>query len=335
MAATPLRKCVACAKEAAKMAKCRECFVVLDARFYYCDKVCQGQMWPKHKVAHTIGELLRAISDAAGGDKLEQNLRKLDEFIKEKQPWKDESFWLEETDRMYIKQVHLEMLWNISTAASSQTEQVRRAAAAAMISLLALSDRCFNIGIHNDAVAFAQWHNDGMRYILNPRGTDSTKTEDSNPQQDTMRVWPIPKSYRGRFLRENWHGICQFDYNNGSRYSGQWRAGHRHGYGAFFFGNGGSYMGQWVNGVEHGRGTLTEADGDRYEGDFANGKRHGHGTLTRANGDCYEGQFQNGQVHGQGKLMLAADLGSYEGEFVDGRPDGVGDLTFTLSLDEI
>lgn len=90
-------------------------------------------------------------------------------------------------------------------------------------------------------------------------------------------------------------------WNDGSRYSGAFRAGR-----------------------PHGAGILIGATGERYEGEFEQGRRHGRGVLIERNGDRYEGEFKNGTQNGRGSWRFV-DGGSYDGEFAEGVPHGYGE----------
>ena len=62
------------------------------------------------------------------------------------------------------------------------------------------------------------------------------------------------------------------------------------GHGTFVWENGDKYSGQWKMGQFHGKGQLFYIDGDEYEGEWKDGMYHGHGTLSSPGGFRYVGE---------------------------------------------
>ena len=87
------------------------------------------------------------------------------------------------------------------------------------------------------------------------------------------------------------HGTHEFD--NGTKYVGEYKGGKAHGQGTATFADGGKYVGEWKDGKYHGRGTYTLASGDKYVGEFKNQKRHGQGTYRWADGTKYVGKWKD------------------------------------------
>ena len=86
------------------------------------------------------------------------------------------------------------------------------------------------------------------------------------------------------------------------------------GHGTHEFDDGTKYVGEWKDGEMHGQGTYTDADGGKYVGEFKDGKQHGQGTQSMPNGDKYVGEFKDGKFHGQG-TWVHSDGGKYVGEW--------------------
>lgn len=73
------------------------------------------------------------------------------------------------------------------------------------------------------------------------------------------------------------HGQGSMNYNNGTRYEGNWENGQRSGQGTMRFSNGDVYQGNWENNWMNGQGTMTYADGNVWVGRWINGKKIGRG----------------------------------------------------------
>jgi hypothetical protein len=101
----------------------------------------------------------------------------------------------------------------------------------------------------------------------------------------------IRKKYKGCVTPQDGHGIHEYD--DGSKYVGEWKDGERHGQGTYTFANGNNYVGEWKDGKRHGQGTFTWADGDKYVGQWKDDKYHGQGIYTRADGEKYVGEFKD------------------------------------------
>ncbi len=123
------------------------------------------------------------------------------------------------------------------------------------------------------------------------------------------------------------HGNGTQVFDNGARYTGQFKAGVPHGRGTYTFAEGTTYEGDLLDGNRHGKGTLTFPSGDTYEGDFKENERTGQGVYTFKNGSRYSGGYLNGKWHGQGTIQHA-DGSSYQGGFASGVRHGKGTLTF-------
>ena len=80
----------------------------------------------------------------------------------------------------------------------------------------------------------------------------------------------------------------------------------------FEWDDGSKYVGDWQDSTFNGQGTLTYANGDRYVGEWRNGKMHGRGSYTYANGVKCFGQYENDLLNGQARCTFA------DGEVLEG-----------------
>ena len=122
-------------------------------------------------------------------------------------------------------------------------------------------------------------------------------------------TYSIHLNAQGKCIEGNCkNGKGTYQYDEESKYEGQWRKGKRHGNGTFkgngenvsekIFGNQPmEYKGQWRNDLPNGKGTYTEDDGDKYIGGFKNGIKHGKGTITNDEGKIIKkGYFKNDKL---------------------------------------
>lgn len=105
--------------------------------------------------------------------------------------------------------------------------------------------------------------------------------------------------YQGACVAGKPDGAGEVLFNNGDRFSGEFRAGRIDGKGTWTSGtSGNTYTGNWRNGRRDGEGTYSWSQGtQRYVGEWAGDKREGRGTFTWANGDRFEGEFRNNQQY--------------------------------------
>ena len=106
-------------------------------------------------------------------------------------------------------------------------------------------------------------------------------------------------------------------YEDGSKYSGDFKSGKRQGFGTMIYSNGSKYVGMWNendytkgqggfiegNGLKgrwiEGKAEIKYADGRIYIGEWNNGDRNGDGKLFLVNGKEIKGHFSNG-IFGNG-----------------------------------
>lgn len=125
-------------------------------------------------------------------------------------------------------------------------------------------------------------------------------------------------------------GYGTFTDEDGSKYTGNWKAGLKHGHGTYTYGSqskspGDKYVGAWAHGLKEGQGVYTDKLGV-YQGEFKNDLRNGQGTYTWKKGDKYVGEWREGVQEGQGTLTFE-NGDQYVGEFKNNRFDGHGVLT--------
>ncbi|CAE7647017.1 UACA [Symbiodinium microadriaticum] len=107
--------------------------------------------------------------------------------------------------------------------------------------------------------------------------------------------------YWGDFCRgqKDGSGICEWE--EGSRYAGQWRAGLISGHGALTSDSGSrKYRGQWVHSKKHGRGVYTWPDGREHRGQYQLDTASGFGTFSWPDGKQYHGFWHNAHIIGPG-----------------------------------
>ena len=143
-------------------------------------------------------------------------------------------------------------------------------------------------------------------------------------------------------------GILMFE--DGSRYSGEFKNEIRTGYGGLELEDGSTYSGDFVNNLYHGQGTIRLQDGTEYQGVFDKGKMEGEINIRFASGHQFIGRFKHGEVvEDQGRVIfpnnsrgncvdgnciegegtLELDNGSlYEGAFLNCSRHGYGVYTF-------
>jgi hypothetical protein len=106
-------------------------------------------------------------------------------------------------------------------------------------------------------------------------------------------------NYQGQCVSGKPDGIGEVTFNNGDRFSGEFKNGRINGKGTWTSGtSGNTYTGSWSNGKRAGEGTYSWSHGtQQYVGEWADDKRQGRGTFTWANGDRFEGEFRNNQQY--------------------------------------
>jgi len=102
------------------------------------------------------------------------------------------------------------------------------------------------------------------------------------------------------------NGKGTYIWENGDKYSGEFKDGERNGKGTFTDNVGNFYIGEWKDNKYHGNGHREASNGSTsYKGEFKNGKPDGQGTFTfhdEGNGKFvgYVGGHKEGMSHGIG-----------------------------------
>ncbi len=113
--------------------------------------------------------------------------------------------------------------------------------------------------------------------------------------------------YNGPVLGEKPEGNGVFQYNDSSRYEGEFRNGVMEGFGRLSWPDGRVMEGVFSRGLLEGNGRCIWADGSRYIGEFRNGRMHGPGVFTWADGTRFEGLFEKGRRTDQGAWERPGD----------------------------
>ena len=115
-------------------------------------------------------------------------------------------------------------------------------------------------------------------------------------------------------------GTCR--YEDGSEYSGAWKAGKKNGMGTYLYANMDEYYGKWVGDKRCGQGRLESVLHSSYQGNWDNNLPHGTGILYFKDGTCYVGDMVRGKRHGHGKVVYADAMDTVlnEGEWQQRLP---------------
>ena len=94
------------------------------------------------------------------------------------------------------------------------------------------------------------------------------------------------------------------NFENGNRFSGNWKYGNINGFGHYTWDGIGTYKGNWLDGKKHGKGTMVWDDGSRYEGNWTLDEFSGDGTYYYNNGDIYVGNWRKWEKTRKRNLFL-------------------------------
>lgn len=134
--------------------------------------------------------------------------------------------------------------------------------------------------------------------------------------------------YEGEFRDGRFDGTGKLTTKEGYVYDGAWQKGERHGFGIATIPSGASYSGDWKCDAMHGIGKMVFNSQSFYEGDWENGTYHGKGKFSFDDGTYYEGEWNHGVLTGEGKMTYVT--GSiYEGEWRNWTFHGMGTLIFS------
>jgi len=115
------------------------------------------------------------------------------------------------------------------------------------------------------------------------------------------------------------NGYGTFVWDNGDRYTGDWKNGMLDGFGTYYYNNGAKYIGEYKQNSMTGKGTYTWVNGDKYTGDWVNAKRQGNGTYYYASGTIEKGRWENDEFMGKDNSYtgcISGDCDNGYGTFV-------------------
>jgi hypothetical protein len=120
-------------------------------------------------------------------------------------------------------------------------------------------------------------------------------------------------SSNSRTLKGNYHGTIEnqlpnssngnCNYEDGSKYIGNWKNGKKNGYGEYIYSNGDRYDGKWVGDMRCGYGKFYSKINSEYEGQWEQDQPHGNGIMFYHNHTYYVGSFMKGLKEGTGQLF--------------------------------
>lgn len=120
-----------------------------------------------------------------------------------------------------------------------------------------------------------------------------------------------------------YNGRGTYKFENGDKYSGNFKKGLYHGKGTFTFVSGSKYSGMFKKGMYEGEGTFETKDGYKEKGTYKENKMYGFGTATWPSGQKYSGNYLNGKYHGKG-IMISKTGSKYDGDWENGEKSGKG-----------
>lgn len=166
-------------------------------------------------------------------------------------------------------------------------------------------------------------HGTGCYYYTqdDPYASASSRRKDDSDYQNGSR-------YEGEFRENARHGNGKYTLPNGSVYDGEWREDVMSGRGTFKWPDGSIYVGSWKDGKRNGSGILQASDGFIYDGNWVDNAMDGRGIATYPGGQKYEGLFTNGRREGRGSIRFANGA-VYEGRFRDDCMEGQGTMKMT------
>ena len=129
--------------------------------------------------------------------------------------------------------------------------------------------------------------------------------------------------YSGNFKKGLYHGKGTFTFVSGGKYSGMFKKGMFEGEGTFETKDGYKEKGTYKENKMYGFGTATWPSGQKYSGNYLNGKYHGKGIMIFKTGSKYDGDWENGKYHGK-DIMIYSDGSKYDGDWENGEKSGKG-----------
>ncbi|XP_068175566.1 ankyrin repeat and MYND domain-containing protein 1 [Antennarius striatus] len=129
---------------------------------------------------------------------------------------------------------------------------------------------------------------------------------------------PGAEAQRGvRKGAETRHEFGTQEWNDGSRYEGEFMNGLKHGRGKYTWRNGEFYEGSFYKDYKHGDGTYTWPAGHKFTGKFYLDRKEGWGRLEFPDGATFRGLYHTDQRFGPGVIRYpdgCSDVGVWVGE---------------------
>ena len=118
--------------------------------------------------------------------------------------------------------------------------------------------------------------------------------KDKVPYKERLKKFKTQSVYTGYWKDGLKDGMdCQFYWDDGQAYDGEFQKGLMHGQGVLTKGDHKIYEGEWKEGLQHGKGTYIWENGNKYVGEWKEGKKHGEAEIFFDTGYSYKTQFEN------------------------------------------
>ncbi|MCB0647007.1 MAG: caspase family protein [Saprospiraceae bacterium] len=111
-------------------------------------------------------------------------------------------------------------------------------------------------------------------------------------------------TYKGTFLKGQFHGKGKIVFNDKSQYEGAFQNGYIEGVGEYRYSGGHVYKGDFIKNARSGKGTMYYANGDKYKGAWKKDMMHGIGIYSFKDGSEYRGEFKDNVFAGRGMMTM-------------------------------
>lgn len=111
--------------------------------------------------------------------------------------------------------------------------------------------------------------------------------------------------FLGEHIDSKKEGSGVFEWQDQSKYYGQWENGCINGFGHYIGKDGREFKGRWRNAKIHGCGRYDWPDGRSYSGQYEDDQKHGFGIFKWNDGLTFAGYWKDGKQHGQGRFCDA------------------------------
>lgn len=130
-------------------------------------------------------------------------------------------------------------------------------------------------------------------------------------------------THRGKWASDLQHGPGVEEWDNGSKYSGEFCLGKKQGHGVYFWPDSSRYDGEWKNNSISGFGHFIGHDKREILGQWQDAEIHGCGKYEWEDGRTFCGQYEKDQKHGFG-VFKWQDGRRFEGFWAQGQQHGFG-----------